>query len=351
MRRDLQRLGSSHFDLVILGGGVYGLAAAREAALRGLSVALIEKDDFGQHTSAASLKLIHGGLRYLQHLNFRRMRISIRERSLLLRLAPHLVHPVEFVIPCTGHAMKGPEVLRLALLANDLISWDRNRGLSPDHFIPAGRLLSRAECLRRLPGFRESSISGGVSFCDAQMYNSERLTLAFATSAVEQGAVLANRVEATGFEVRKGRIHAVRAVDQETRQTMDIAGDFFLNMTGPWGGLTSGLLRSAPERRVLRSKGIQLVTRSISEVGFPIESRQKDVTARIRRGGRNYFVTPWRGHSLIGTTDTLFEGDPDSFAITERDVADFLAELQSLYPSAGLRREDVRFWIGGLRPL
>ncbi|HOW97277.1 MAG TPA: glycerol-3-phosphate dehydrogenase/oxidase [Kiritimatiellia bacterium] len=352
MKRDLARLSDESFDLVIIGGGVYGLSAAWDAALRGLRVAVLEKGDFGAATSSGSLKLIHGGLRYLQHLNFARMRISINERHRMLRIAPHLVHPLEFVMPCYGHAMKGPEAMRLALLFNDLMSFDRNRGVDRAHAIPNGRTLSPAECLDRLPGIRREGLTGGAVFYDAQMHNSERLTLSFGLSAAEQGAALANYAEVTGFHVEQDSIRSVIARDRLSDRMFHVAGRLFLNLTGPWADITSRLLTSpSPDRRVVRSKGIQLVTRALPPAAaFPIESRQRDLTAVIKRGGRNYFVTPWRGLSILGTTDTLYEGSPDEFAITEADIGEFLAEINALYP-AGLERKDVRFWIGGMRPL
>ncbi|MBU1694312.1 MAG: glycerol-3-phosphate dehydrogenase/oxidase [Verrucomicrobia bacterium] len=352
MKRDLAKLNNESFDLVVIGGGVYGLSAAWDAALRGLKVAVLEKGDFGAATSSGSLKLIHGGLRYLQHLNFARMRISINERHRMLRIAPHLVHPLEFVMPCYGHAMKGPEAMRLALLVNDVMSFDRNRGLARDHCIPGGRTLSPAECLEKLPGIRREGLTGGAIFYDAQMHNSERLTLSFGLSASAQGAALANYAEVTGFRMDQGRIRAVLVRDALGDRTFEVAGSMFLNMTGPWSDITVRLLETpAPDRKVTRSKGIQLVTRALPPAAaFPIESRQRDITAVIKRGGRNYFVTPWRGLSILGTTDTLYEGSPDEFAITESDIATFLTELNTLYP-AGLERKDVRFWIGGMRPL
>lgn len=352
MKRDLDRLADTSFDLVIIGGGVYGLSAAWDATLRGLNVAVLERGDFGHATSSGSLKLIHGGLRYLQHLNFARMRISILERRRLLTLAPHLVHPLEFVMPCYGHAMKGPEAMRLALLVNDMMSFDRNRGVDVAHRIPAGQLISARECLQRLPGIRTEQLTGGAIFYDGQMYNSERLTLAFGLSAAAHGAALANYTEVTGFRVKNNRIQAARVRDLLSERTFEVAGAMFLNMTGPWSDITIRLLQTpAPERRVVRSKGIQLVTRALApRVAFPVESRQRDRTALIKRGGRNYFVTPWRGLSIIGTTDTLYEGSPDDFAITESDVSEFLDEINALYP-ADLARSDVHFWIGGLRPL
>lgn len=353
MKREVKRLADETFDLAIVGGGVYGLSAAWDAAQRGLSVALIEKDDFGEHTSAASLKLIHGGLRYLQHLNFARMRVSILERRRMLKIAPHLVSPLAFVIPCYGWAMKGPAVMGAALLVNDGFSFDRNRGLPPDRRIPSGRLISREACLQRVPGIRAEGLTGGAVFYDAQMYNAERLTLAFGLSADAAGAALANHVEAVGFERAGRRIEAVRARDRFTGDTFPIRCRFVLNMTGPWSDITDALLEKPdPERTVVRSKGVQLVMRSFDNGwAFPIESRQKDATAVIRRGGRNYFVTPWRGHSLVGTTDTLYKGEPDAFRITESDIRTFVDELADLFPAAELRREDVRFWIGGMRPV
>lgn len=353
MQRDLHRLADGTFDVVIIGGGVYGLATAHDAALRGLRVALVERGDFGHATSAASLKLIHGGLRYLQHLNFTRMRVSIAERRAMLRIAPHLVHPLEFVIPCYGHGMRGPEALRLALLANDVISCDRHRGLDdPAKRIPAGRMISAAECLERLPGLRAEGLTGAGLFHDAQMYSSERLTLAFARSAAANGAALANYVEAVGFAGDATRLRAVRVRDAWTGSAFEIAGRLFLNLTGPWSDITAALVRNPqPDRRVVRSKGIQIITRQLAPWGFALESRQRDSTVLIKRGGRSYFVTPWRGCSMIGTTDTLYRGRPEDFAITRRDVAGFVAELAAIYPAAGLTLDDVRFWVGGLRPV
>lgn len=352
MKRDLQRLANEWFDLVVIGGGVYGLAAARDAALRGYSVALLEKADFGAATSAGSLKLVHGGLRYLQHLNFRRMRISINERRRLLKAAPHLVHPLPFMIPCYGHAIKGPEALRLAFWINDLMSFDRNRGLPPDHRIPAGRLVPASECLSALPGIRAERLTGAGIFYDAQMYSSERLTLAFGLSAARAGAALANYAEVVGFKLRNDLIEAAIVRDTLSGDRLEVRGNVFLNATGPWADIVVQLTRTTdPDRTVTRSKGIQLITRPLpARMAFPIESREKDVTAVIRRGGRSYFITPWREYSMIGTTDTLYKGSPDDFAITEADVVEFLNEINTLYPT-GLSREDVLFWVGGLRPL
>ncbi len=355
MRRELKRLADERFDVAIIGGGVYGLCTAWACALRGLTVGLIERGDFGAATSSGSLKLVHGGLRYLQHLDFPRMRLSIQERRNFLRMAPHLVHPLPFLIPCYGHALKGPEAMRLALSLNDLIAWDRNRGIpDPARHIPRSRMVTAQECLRVLPGLDKKTLTGAAIFYDGQMYSSERLSLAFALSAAQAGAALANYAEAVRFVVRGPRIVAVAVRDVLSGSEFELRAEVFINMTGPWADITVARLHGPePSRTVRRSKGIQLIVRpKLGDMAFGVESRrERDKTARIRRGNRSYFATPWRNVTIIGTTDTLFVGDPDSFGVTEMDIEEFLAAFNEAYPGAGLKRSDVLFWCGGLRPL
>lgn len=356
MKRDLRRLADESFDVLIVGGGVYGLATAWACALRGLRTALVERGDFGAATSAGSLKLVHGGLRYLQHLDVVRMRLSIRERRHMFRIAPHLVHPLAFLVPCYGHAIRGPEAMRVALALNDLLSADRNRGIGdPARWIPRGRLLRPDECRRRLPGLRDDGLTGAALFWDGQMYDSERLTLAFALSAAREGAALANYAEAVGFDRGPdGTIRAARVRDVRSGAEFAAGARLFINMTGPWSDITLARLHGPESRReVRRSKGIQLIVRRLPcETAFGVESlRERDKTAKIPRGRRSYFATPWRNVTIIGTTDTLFVGNPDEYGVTEADIQEFLAAFNEAYPGAGLTRAEVKFWCGGLRPL
>ncbi|MCB0107865.1 MAG: FAD-dependent oxidoreductase, partial [Caldilineaceae bacterium] len=182
MQRDVTALTDHRFDLLIVGGGIYGAWVAWDAALRGLQVALIDQGDFGHATSANSLKTVHGGLRYLQDGDFGLVRLMIQERATLLRVAPHLVHPLPCVMPTYARFMRSRWVMGAALTLNNLLSLDHNQLPDPQKRLPLGRLLSRADCLALLPGVADAGITGGACWYDAQMYNSERLTLAVVRS-------------------------------------------------------------------------------------------------------------------------------------------------------------------------
>jgi len=353
MQRDCSALAESHFDLAIIGGGINGLAAAWDASLRGLSVALVDKGDFGAATSAGSLKLIHGGLRFLQQLDLRSLRESVLERKNLLYLAPHLVHTIPFLIPTYGHGMRGRQLLSIGMKLFETMSIDHNTLSDPSKHIQDHESLSRSQTLGLFPGLKSDRLTGAVVYRDGQMFNSDRLTLSFALSAAQAGARLANYCEAVGFQRKDGAVETVQSKDLLTGSEFEIRARFFLNMTGPWAEITRGYLADpSPNRTMRRSKGIQILTRSLTgDMALGVYSRHKDETAILNRGSRLYFITPWKGYSLVGTTDELFEGDPDEFRIAEEDIVGFIEEINDAFSSAKLRREDVLFAFGGLRPV
>jgi len=354
MVRDLDRLGETEFDLVVVGGGVYGVCAAWRAALNGLTACVIERDDFGGATSSNSLKVIHGGLRYLQHLDLRRMRESIRERSLLIRMAPHLVSPLPFVIPTYGHGVKGREILGLALRVNDLVSWDRNRGLARERNLPPGRMLSRAEMLERFPGIREDGLTGGALWYDGLSYDSGRLLLAFLESALRAGAAAANYIEATGFVERDRTVTGVLARDAQTGRDLVLRSRMVLNAAGPWVDDVLGRLSSSPETRAFhRSKAINLVTRQLFPdvaLGLQGPARFRDTDAALDKGFRLFFVVPWRSHSLIGTRHFPSDAEPDALEVSAAEIDTFLDEINAAYPPARLSATDVVGVYRGMLP-
>jgi glycerol-3-phosphate dehydrogenase len=225
MMRDLRALASTPFDLVVVGAGIYGAVAAWDAVLRGLSVALIDQQDFGGGTSFNNLKTLHGGLRSLQSLAFRQMRLFIRERRALARVAPHLVQPLPFVVPTYGDPRRSALAMKLALTINDIVARDRHEGLAdPALHLPDGYLVSREECLRLNPGIDPRGVRGGAVWHDYQMHNTDRMTFAFVASAAHGGAQVANYVRAKGFLREQGAVIGVQAEDRLTGETFDIRG-------------------------------------------------------------------------------------------------------------------------------
>lgn len=356
MKRDLSDLSKTTFDVLIIGGGIYGAWTAWDAALRGLSVALVDKGDFGSATSSNSLKVIHGGLRYLQHADFRRMRRSIYERMVLMRVAPHLVYPLPFLMPTYGHFMKSKEIMSLALMIYDLIGFDRNRLKDPGKYLPRGRVISREECLRLFPGVNEEGLTGGAIWYDCQMYNSERILMSILRSAEKKGAKPVNYVEVTGFLKYGNRVTGVKARDLFTEDELDIHAKIIVNTSGPWVDYLLGLINNNyRNRRIFLSKTMNLVVRRQLipryAVGVWSKFRFKDKDAIMSKGSRLLFIIPWREFSLIGTTHVPYEGSPNNFRINEKDIQGFMEEINGAYPPAALKREDISFFHGGLLPM
>ena len=356
MKRAIAKLSNRKFDILIIGGGIYGVCAAWDATLRGLSVALVEQDDFGSATSSNSLKIIHGGLRYLQHSDLKRMRESIHERRILMKIAPHQVHPLPCMMPTYGHGMKGREVMAAALLINDLVGFDRNGLDDPQKNLPQGRTISREECKQHLPGIDDDGLTGGALWYDCQVYNSERLLLSFLHSAVAAGAEAANYVKVTDFLIKDNRILGVKAQDLLDDNQFEIRADLVINNSGPWVNSTLGLMNGRrPDTQVLLSKAMNLVIRrqlfSKFAVGMPSKFEFVDNDAVINKGSRLLFITPWRNYSLVGTTHVPYDGDPKDFRITEKDIQEFIDEVSEAYPAAGLTRDDVCYCYGGLLPM
>ena len=232
MKRNIARMSNKTYDLLIVGGGIYGATCAWDAASRGLSVALLDKGDFGSENSSNSQKIIHGGLRYLQHGDFGRMRESIRERTTLMRIAPHLVHPMPCIIPTYGHIMRF--AMPFALKIFNLASFDRNRLNDPQKHIPDARIISKEDCLRLIPGIMANGLAGGLIWHDSQAYNTERLVLSFIRSAEKAGADVANYLEVVGFLMDGNRVTGVKARDILDDHELEFQAKIVLNASGAW---------------------------------------------------------------------------------------------------------------------
>src|ERR687888_1333152 len=229
MIRDVDRLASDTFDVLVVGGGVYGLAVAYDAAQRGLSIALIEAEDFGSGASFNHHRTIHGGLRYLQHFDVGRARESVRERRTIARIAPHSVRPLPFAVPLYRSLQRGKLAMRVGFLLDRFVAVGRNRGVAASHRLPAGRVVSRGTAIQRYPGLRRQGLTGAAVFSDYVTLEPDRLTFAFAIAAVEHGATLANHVDALEPIADGRRVAGVRARDVLDGRQFDVAARVTVN--------------------------------------------------------------------------------------------------------------------------
>ena len=353
MIRDVSKAEHESCDVLVIGGGIFGACAAHEAASRGLRVVLVERADFAGATTANSYKIAHGGIRYLQHGDVGRVRESSRERSALLRTAPHLVRPIPILIPTYGRGMKGKAVLRVGFKLYELLTADRNRGIAdPSRHIPAARPLSRAETLDRFPGLPPNGLTGGVVFCDGQMYSPTRIALAYLRSAAEAGATLLNYAEVTELDVEEGRVRGVVAHDRVGDRRVTFRAAVVLNAAGPWAGriLDNTLDLDLGSDRPVFSRDIGLVTRRKlrGDLGLACPTVTRDAEAIVDRGGRHLFLLPWRDYTLVGVWHGVWSGSPDRVVVEPHELTEYVAEANRAYPGLDLRPQDVHMVNTGL---
>ncbi len=355
MERNLQQFSNRIFDVLVVGGGIHGAIAAWDAALRGLSVGLIERGDFGSATSQNSLKVIHGGLRYLRDGNLMRIRMMARERTTWMRIAPHLVHPLPCITPTYPKLSRGRLAMSLALKLNDMLSFDHNRLQDRDHFLPPGRVISKEECARLLPGLDINGQTGGATWYDAQMFNSERLLLEYVLSADQAGAAVANYVEVTGFLKQGERVTGVQVRDIVSGRRFDIQSKVILNCAGAW---IDGLLKTLGERVVRphfnTSIALNLVIRQVWSdyaVGLPSQPSLRKEAGHSNRRSQILFIVPWRDVSIIGTWHIPWPQSPDEFHLTDELLQDFVHEVNTAHPGLGLSLEHIQHVHWGFLPM
>ncbi len=342
MRRDIPRLADTRFDLLIVGAGIYGACAAWDASLRGLSVAVVDQDDFGAATSANSLRIVHGGLRYLARGDFARMRESIRERSALLRIAPGLVRPLKVLVPTYGLGSKGRLAHAAALALNDLVSLGRNRHLDQNRLIPGGSVVSRDECLGLFPWFESHGLSGGAVWYDAQLRHPERLTLSFLQSAASVGAIPVNYLRVDRLMTGGGIVQGARGTDRLTGAQVDIRSRAVLVAAGPWTGGIVATAAGSGQGRAARGWALavnMVVARRLSTVALGVQARSGRLQDPVCGGRRFLFCAPHGSATLLGTWYTADATDPR--AAQELGKAGLLQEFNDACPGLDLSNADV----------
>ncbi len=340
MQRNVRNLASEVFDLVVIGGGIYGVQIAWDAALRGLKVALVERGDFGHATSANSLKIIHGGLRHLQRADVLEMRRSAEERRILMHIAPHLVQPLPVLVPAYGHGLHGREALWAGLKVYSILS-----GEGDPSVVEEPRFLSPSACLDLVPDLPADGLTGGVVYYDAQVHNSERLLLSILHSAYTAGVRPANYAEVTGFHSESGRIRSVEIIDHLSGDLLHVHGDVFVNAAGPWVQEVLDLLGDqAPRIRQSFARAMNICTSQplSSQMAVGLLRRDRDLrdTSPKMRSGRYFFVVPWKGKALTGTW--YWDGKRASDEPTRLpELARFIDALQQANPACRLTTDDV----------
>jgi glycerol-3-phosphate dehydrogenase len=317
---------ASRYDVVIIGGGINGAGIARDAAMRGLKVLLIEKGELGCATTSASTRLIHGGLRYLEHFEFGLVRESLREREILLTIAPDLVKPLAIVIPIYKQSKRGRLTIRAGMTLYDLLSWGKS--------LPRHRMLSRTETIERWPGLNPEGLVGSALYYDAQVEFPERLVLANVQSAQEFGAEVLTHTRVTSL----------------TGSGVEFGGQLveasvIINAAGPW---VDFVLERAPVKSpklIGGTKGSHIIV-----PGFP-GAPANAIYLEARSDGRPVFIIPWNRQYLIGTTDVRFEGDPDEVRCEDWEIDYLLSETNLAIPEARLTRDNILSTYSGVRPL
>lgn len=337
MQRNIRQLGNRRFDLAVIGGGILGAGIARDAALRGLSVALIEQQDYGSGTSSRSTKLVHGGLRYLEQWAFSLVAESCRERGILLDMAPHLVKLLPFLLPVYDGDPRSLTKIRLGTTLYKWLSRKRTRKLA------GHRTLSPEETLEVETALNPDGLRGAVQFFDCQM-NDARLCLETVLDAEKHGAVCCNYTQITGMKMKGPAVDSLEWVDRISGDQGKVEAKFVVNACGPWVeqmirqvGFDQSAITLSP------TKGVHLV--------IPKINRENGIYFQSRLDRRMIFLLPWGNASLLGTTDTDYSGDPGAVYADAKDVQYLLQQLATMAPQFSLNADDVIASFAGVRAL
>ncbi len=325
------------FDLIIIGAGINGAGIARDAAMRDLRVLLLDKGDIAGGTTSWSTRLIHGGLRYLEYGEVGLVRESLRERERLFHIAPHLIRPLAMMIPLYREGRRGPLLIRAGMIAYDL--------LSPDKSLDHHHMLSRAETLRRVPGLKPEGLRGAALYYDAQVEYAERLVVENVLAAREHGATILTYAQVERFIIEDHQLRGVEFHDLLRGVRRCAYAPVTINVSGPWVDEVLATLERAPARLIGGTKGSHIIVeafRGAPDVALYVEAQED---------GRPFFIIPWNGMCLIGTTDFQYDGDLDKVEADEREIDYLIRETNRVIPSAGLARASVLYTYSGVRPL
>lgn len=340
--RNLQSISDTVYDLIVIGGGINGAATARDGALRGLNTVLIEKNDFGSGTTSWSTRLIHGGLRYLEYFEFHLVRESLHEREVLLRSAPHLATPIQMTIPIYRGGSRSFRIIQAGMVLYDLLSYDKS--------LPNHRMLGRQPVRQLFRAIDADRLAGAAQYYDGQAAHAERLCWENILDAQTAGATVLNYAEITTIQREGSRITQLTGEDRLSGQDFTLRTHdqtVVVNTSGPWVDRVCGLSRQpvSTSRKIGGTKGSHIIVDPFP--GAP----EGALYVEAKSDGRPYFIVPWLGQYLIGTTDERYSGSLDTIKASDDEIDYLLAETNRVLPAAHLTRADVKFTYAGVRPL
>ncbi|MGF1591504.1 MAG: glycerol-3-phosphate dehydrogenase [Pleurocapsa sp.] len=345
--RDFAQIQRTDYDVIIIGGGINGAGVARDAALRGLNTILVEKNDFASGSSSWSTRLIHGGLRYLEYFEFPLVRESLKEREVLLRTAPHLVNPLQLTIPIYRDRSRPYWKIWAGMILYDVFSFDKT--------LPVHRMLPKAKFQQLFRSLDGENLVGGSQYYDGQVTLAERLCLENIISAQNAGAIALNYVEVTELPIKDSRITDVICKDKLTGDSFTISGSadaVIINTAGPWidkvcqlGSKAGHKVPIGDTKKNGGTKGSHIV------VGQFPGAPGSTLYVEAKSDGRPFFIVPWLGMYLIGTTDIPYNNDLDNLKADNAEIDYLLRETNSIIPTAKLKRDDIKFTYSGVRPL
>jgi glycerol-3-phosphate dehydrogenase len=330
----ISHLNHAQFDLIVIGGGAVGAGIVRDGARRGLKSLLVDKGDFGSGTSSRTSKIVHGGIRYLEQGEIGLVFESLRERFILEKIAPHLVHSLPFLIPVYENGPRPLWKIRIGLWLYDFLSLFRNK--------TRFKVVQKEALLHFLPGLNPEGLKGGGLYFDSQM-NDARLVLENILDARVHGATVLNYVQAEQFRLKGKRLTGVVLKDSLTGESVEVEGSIFVNAGGPW---VTGISKNGGANRpvsIRMTQGTHLIVPEIV--------KKFAVVVSPREEGRIFFVVPWHGHTLIGTTDMDYTGDPSEVHPLFEEIDYLIKETRKVFPDISLKKEEVISVFSVVRPL
>lgn len=328
---------NKEFDVIVIGGGINGCGIARDAADRGLSVLLLEKEDFGYGCTSASTRLIHGGLRYLESFDFGLVRESLREREILLKNASHLVKPLQICIPIFKESTRSFLEIKAGMFLYDLLSFDKT--------LPSYKAMSKKEFFKFEPYINSDNLIGAVAYYDAQVTFPERICVENILMASKSLAKVLNHTEVINIKVDVDKITELTIFDKLSGGNFIVRGKQVVNVSGPWVDRLCNLTGKSTNRKVGGTKGTHIVINRF--VGAPSHA----IYAPAKSDNRPFFILPWNGLILIGTTDTHYEGDLDLVNASDSDVDYLISETNNLLANYKIQKKDILYTYSGIRPL